>query len=391
MPTSMVKRGKLITLVAFLCLAGSRPVAAQRPGSVEIDGFGTWTRFDNSLDFKNRVGAGGGLGIFFWRNLALEGDASYTETHFKSGLGDFKYIPIRARLAAHIPLASSFSRLILGAGYVAGRYREQLHVTDNGFSGLLGLKLGLSQHIGLRADGIIDYFPSPFNESPTNGSNVHYTVHAGVSILLGSYPPNQDSIRADSIQRAEMAKAERQRQAERARADSIQRAAQARTDSIQRAERARADSIRVADSLRVAAEQARADSLRRAGQVDSTQIRLMLERKQNLILRGVNFEFNKSRLTPDARKVLDFVAQSLAAHPEARVEVAGYTDNIGSAAYNQRLSLARARSVRAYLISRGVNAQQLTAVGHGKEDPVAPNTTDEGRAENRRVELRRID
>jgi len=358
-------RNTLFLLVA-VSITVTAPAAAQRPGSIELDGFGTWTRFDNSLQFDNRFGGGGQLGIFFVRNVALEGDVSYTRTHFKSGLpGDFSYIPIRARLAAHVPLGSSYSRLIFSAGYVAARYREDLHVTDDGFTGLVGLKLGLGPHLGLRADGIIDYMPSPFNESPTEGSNVHYTVRAGVSILLGSYPPNQDSIRADSIQRAERARAERLREAEQARADSTQRAAQARTDSLQRAERARADSIR--------------------------QIAVMLERKKNLVLQGVTFEFNKSRLTIDATKVLNFVAQSLATHPEARIEVGGHTDNVGSTGYNQRLSLARARAVRAYLIQRGIAAEQLTAVGHGESDPVASNSTEEGRAQNRRVELRRID
>jgi outer membrane protein OmpA-like peptidoglycan-associated protein len=383
-------------LVAAPILAAG-PVAAQRPGNIELDGFGTWTRFDESLQFKNRFGAGGLLGIFFVRNVALEGDLSYTRTHFKSGLpGDFSYIPIRARLAAHVPLGSSYSRLIFGAGYVAARYREDLQLTDHGFTGLVGLKLGLSRHLGLRADGIIDYMPSPFNESPTEGSNVHYTVRAGVSILLGSYPPNQDSIRADSLQRAERDRAERLRRAEQARADSIQRAAQTRTDSLQRAERARADSIRqiaVADSVQ-AAQRAHDDSLRlaqRAGQVDSMQMQLMLERKKNLVLQGVTFEFNRSRLTIDATKVLNFVAQSLTAHPEARIEVGGHTDNVGSAGYNQRLSLARARAVRAYLTQHGVAAEQLTAVGHGESEPVASNSTEEGRAQNRRVELRRID
>jgi outer membrane protein OmpA-like peptidoglycan-associated protein len=390
MSTSVVRGCEVATLVAVSLLFALQPAAAQRPGSVEIDGFGTWTRFDNSLGWKDRFGGAGGLGLFFIKNVALEGDVSYTETHLDNGLpGDFKYIPIRGRLAAHVPLGSSYSRLILGAGYVAGRYREDLDETDHGINGLVGFKLGLSRHVGLRADGLIDYFPSPFNESPTNGANVHYSVRAGLSILLGKYPPNQDSIRADSIQRAEQAK----RLAERARADSIQRAAQARTDSIQRAERARADSLRqmaVTDSIRTA-QRAHEDSLRMAGQVESMQMRLMLERKQNLVLRGVTFEFNKSRLTLNAQKVLDFVAQSLVSQPEAKIEVGGYTDNVGSAGYNQRLSEARARSVRNYLVQHGVAAAQVTAVGHGESDPAASNDTEEGRAQNRRVELKRID
>jgi outer membrane protein OmpA-like peptidoglycan-associated protein len=276
---------------------------------------------------------------------------------------------------------------------VAALYRGDLHESDNGFTGLVGLKLGLTRHFSLRVDGIVDYVPTPFNGV---GSNLHYSVRGGASILLGSYPPDQDSIRADSVQRAAQARADSVARAERARADSIARGEQARADSIQRAEQARADSLRkaaVQDSLR-AAQKAQEDSIRlaqRAGQVDSIQIRLMLERQRNLILQGVTFETNSSRLTLNARKVLDLVAQSLTEHPEAKIEVGGYTDSQGSAAYNQRLSLARARAVRTYLSGRGVAAGQLVAVGYGETQPVASNSTAEGRAQNRRVELRRID
>jgi outer membrane protein OmpA-like peptidoglycan-associated protein len=386
--------GKGLILGAILAVVATQ-AAAQRAPSLELEGFGSWTKFDESLGFKDRFGGGGLVGIFFAKNISLEGDASYTQTHLDSGAGTFNYIPFRARLALHLPLGSSYSRLIIGAGYVRARYRDDLDRDDDGFTGLAGLKLGLSRHFALRLDGLIDYIPTPFNEGPGIGSNLHYSVRAGASILLGSYPPNQDSIRADSIERAERARAEAVRLAEQARADSVQRAAQARADSIQRVEQARTDSLRAAavqDSLR-AAQRAQEDSLRlaqRAGQVDSMQIQLMLERKRNLVLQGVTFELNKSRLTLDARKVLDFVAPSIKAHPEAKIEVGGYTDSRGSAAYNERLSLARASSVRSYLIRQGVPVEQLTAVGYGESKPVASNATEEGRAQNRRVELRRL-
>jgi outer membrane protein OmpA-like peptidoglycan-associated protein len=386
--------GKGLILGAILAV-GATQAAAQRAPSLEFEGFGSWTKFDESLGFKDRFGGGGLVGIFFAKNISLEGDASYTQTHLDSGAGTFNYIPFRARLALHLPLGSSYSRLIIGAGYVRARYRDDLHQDDDGFTGQVGLKLGLSPHFALRFDGLIDYIPTPFNEGGGVGSNLHYSVRAGASILLGSYPPNQDSIRADSVERAERARAEAVRLAEQARADSVQRAAQARADSIQRVEQTRTDSLRAAamqDSLR-AAQRAQEDSLRlaqRAGQVDSLQIRLMLERKRNLVLQGVTFELNKSRLTPDARKVLDFVAPSIKANPEAKIEVGGYTDSRGSAAYNERLSLARASSVRSYLIQQGVPVEQLTAVGYGESKPVASNATEEGRAENRRVELRRL-
>lgn len=113
--------------------------------------------------------------------------------------------------------------------------------------------------------------------------------------------------------------------------------------------------------------------------------------QRSVELRGVTFESGRSRLLPESHAILDEVARILAANPEWRIEVAGYTDNTGSAATNRRLSLERATAVRRYLVLRGVAADQLVARGYGPSDPVAPNATPEGRARNRRVELHRLD
>jgi outer membrane protein OmpA-like peptidoglycan-associated protein len=80
----------------------------------------------------------------------------------------------------------------------------------------------------------------------------------------------------------------------------------------------------------------------------------------------------------------------LIARPDVKVEIAGHTDWTGSDAYNLKLSNARADAVMQYLISKGVKADNLTARGYGETQPIADNNTDEGRAKNRRVELRRI-
>jgi OmpA-OmpF porin, OOP family len=107
-----------------------------------------------------------------------------------------------------------------------------------------------------------------------------------------------------------------------------------------------------------------------------------------VVLRGVNFEFDQDRLTVNARTLLDDVVAALAAAPEIAVEIAGHTDSLGSDAYNQRLSERRAKAVRDYLISQGVEAGRLSEKGYGEAEPVADNATEEGRELNRRVELR---
>ena len=106
-----------------------------------------------------------------------------------------------------------------------------------------------------------------------------------------------------------------------------------------------------------------------------------------LVLRDANFDLGKSVLRTRARATLDSLAQQLNA-PAARsvkITITGYTDSIGSDAYNLKLGMARAMSVRSYLASKGVDTSRMTADSKGEADPVASNSTPEGRQQNRRV------
>jgi OOP family OmpA-OmpF porin len=107
-----------------------------------------------------------------------------------------------------------------------------------------------------------------------------------------------------------------------------------------------------------------------------------------IVLRGVNFAFDKSDIDAASAVVLDAAAEQLQECPNVAVRVEGHTDWIGTDAYNQGLSERRAEAVRSHLVSRGVSASRLTAVGYGESQPIASNETDEGRALNRRVELK---
>ena len=107
-----------------------------------------------------------------------------------------------------------------------------------------------------------------------------------------------------------------------------------------------------------------------------------------ITLKGVNFEFDSDRLTADSTVILDQAVAVLKQRPNAAIEVQGHTDARGKDAYNLKLSERRARAVQDYLVKAGIPAGQLTATGFGEAQPVASNDTDEGRAENRRVDLK---
>jgi outer membrane protein OmpA-like peptidoglycan-associated protein len=111
--------------------------------------------------------------------------------------------------------------------------------------------------------------------------------------------------------------------------------------------------------------------------------------KKTVVLPGVNFEFARSDLRAEARNTLDDeVIPELRADPSLSVEIDGHTDAVGSDEYNEKLSEQRARSVASYLVSRGIESSRVTTRGLGETQPVATNDTAEGRARNRRVELR---
>lgn len=103
-------------------------------------------------------------------------------------------------------------------------------------------------------------------------------------------------------------------------------------------------------------------------------------------LPGVNFETASAALLPESFAVLDEAVATLQRYPELGIEVAGHTDSRASDAYNLALSQRRAEAVRAYLLGKGVR-NPLTAKGYGEAQPIAPEATEEGRRQNRRVVL----
>jgi outer membrane protein OmpA-like peptidoglycan-associated protein len=208
---------------------------------------------------------------------------------------------------------------------------------------------------------------------------------------------HQSQLDAQQAQLAAEQQAAERRKADAAAADSEARAKQAR-DAQQAAELSAQQASQQAEQAR-AAQLAAEQSAQQASQ-QAEQVRERLKAQLNAVLqttetaRGlivnmsdVLFDFNKYSLKPVAREKLAKVSGILLAYPDLKLQVEGYTDNIGSDEYNQKLSEQRAGSVRDYLVAQGVTDANVTATGYGKNSPVADNATNAGRAQNRRVEL----
>jgi outer membrane protein OmpA-like peptidoglycan-associated protein len=119
------------------------------------------------------------------------------------------------------------------------------------------------------------------------------------------------------------------------------------------------------------------------------------EMKKELDAKGhvalyINFDFDKADIKPESRPIIDEIVKLLKNNPSLSLTVEGHTDNIGAPDYNRRLSDARAKSVVAALTAGGIAAHRLKAVGYGQDKPIADNNTDNGRTQNRRVELVKI-
>ena len=114
------------------------------------------------------------------------------------------------------------------------------------------------------------------------------------------------------------------------------------------------------------------------------------EKEEVLILRGIHFDFDKYNIKPEWRAVLDEGAQTLMKRPDMKVVIEGHCDGKGTIPYNQTLSERRAKAVFDYFEARGISANRMQMTGYGKTKPKATNNTEEGRAINRRVELKVI-
>jgi outer membrane protein OmpA-like peptidoglycan-associated protein len=195
--------------------------------------------------------------------------------------------------------------------------------------------------------------------------------------------------RVDAEHAQANAEQEAQQQAQqRAQADAAAAEAEARAKAAREAQRqAELSAQQAQQSAQSAAQQAAEARERLRAQLN--QVLQTTETARGLIVNmsDVLFDFNKYTLKPEAREKLAKVSGILLAYPDLKLQVEGYTDNIGSDEYNQKLSEQRAGGVKDYLVSQSVADANVTAQGFGKTHFVADNSTNEGRAQNRRVEL----
>lgn len=300
------------------------------------------TRFTNTAD-PGRImpGATVRLGYNFSRSL---GFSLGTEAAAGSGV---KYLTpfaaitwtkdLNAKTSPFITFGNQFTRVI-------GQNGRLTHPTI-GFHLGAGVRHMISENVALRVEGRMAM--ERYGELPGAKSTYPSFVTIGLSYFTGG-----------------------------------RRAARAAPCPICQLGRGRVDTVRV--MRRDTLVRARVDTVRVA-RVDT----VMMPQPDQLILR-VQFQTDSTILLRRSRPVLDTIAQAIIATPNSRWEVQGHTDNVGSPEHNRTLAQGRAQTVVDYLVSRGVSRNILTAKGFGADSPVFSNSTVYGRAQNRRVQLRRV-
>jgi outer membrane protein OmpA-like peptidoglycan-associated protein len=319
--------------------------SAQRQGAVEIGALGRFTKFADTVGLDAGFGAGGRAGIYVLRNVMLEMDLSYGDMNVTNlihdSLNNVSHTLWSYRLLWNAPMGDRL-RLMLGGGYGYDSYGRVRSVAPRagGPQALVGLRAVINDRVSARFEAIGQFnMPADSNTQPVpRATHLNIGAQAGISVGFFLNPPAPRIVR----------------------------------DTFRVVQRDTIYQTRI-DTIRLAAPGG-------GGGAGSTVV-------DPVVIGAINFAFNKSDITPEAKLILDKIAESLtdAASASRTITVTGNTDAIGSERYNERLGQDRADQAKAYLVSKGVAESRITARTAGEGDPIAPNTTDNGRATNRRV------
>jgi OOP family OmpA-OmpF porin len=338
-----------LTLLAAGLLLTATTSQAQRAVAAEVGVFAQYSKYDAFTHLKDGMGIGGRFGVYPFKNFALEYEGDVTKTS-SSILGDLTAWNNRIDGIFYFPMNAKL-KLLVGGGWTGTRYYSDttLNEFDSGGNAVVGFKYCFNDRWAMRTDVNAD-FKDPSDQTLSGERTRTYNLRLGFSRFLGGPSRNSPCYIAPPPPPAPVIVAPAPTPAPPP--------PMAPTPVMQETP---------------------------TPQQPAAPAKPAPTRRELLTLRGAAFEFDKSSLTALAKDTLSQVANTLRNFPDAKIEIQGHTDWIGSETYNQALSERRANAVRDYFVSVGINAARITTIGYGESKPVATNETAAGRAENRRV------
>ena len=391
-------RSLIIPAAALAVTAGT--AVAQTAGTVELNGFASYTKLSKSRSLQDDLhGAGGRLGFFFTDRWELEGELDDARVKHANGTKD-TYMPIVARLNYNIPFSSRpATSFLLGVGAQRSSYAG-LH--DYGPAAIAGLRVGIVRWLAVRGDVGYAYLTSP------KTSEVKGTI--GLSLLLGGRTINKAPIVVSLTPASATLQPGQTQQLTASAMQGDQMLTRTYTCTSSDAAVATVDSNRVVTAVAPGTATITcttgtmsatstitvvAPPPPPAPVIDSSAI---LRARQDSIdaanaamARGlvIYFDFDKSAVRPDAKAIMDsLIVKAKAGGTDVSVLVEGHTDNRGSDEYNLALGQRRANAAKRYMVANGIPASKITIRSFGEECPVVPNaTTEDEHQQNRRDEF----
>ncbi len=340
-------------LIAVLSAAIVSPLGAQRAGTVEIGGFGQFTRVDAAWHVDNGWGGGGRLGVFFTPRWELEATAASSsfDNQAPRAAGSSTNQTFTGQINYNLPfgLGGHTHQLLLEAGAGAQRFASHTDFTVP-LGG--GFRFNFNDVVALRLDGIVQWVENPtaatfgfppvvgVNKTAARSSNVE--LRAGLSFLLGNRKPAP-------------APAPVQRPIE--------------------PPPARSEPTPPPAHVAPPAPEPNRDSI------------AAVDRARTALLAKIYFDFDKSDLRDDQRAILDAKLPVLRANPGVRIRVEGNADERGSDEYNMALGMRRAQIARKYLVDHGIDASRIDISSNGEEKPVCQEHNESCWSQNRRDEF----
>ena len=328
----------MITAAVALVALGA-PAAAQERGTVEFGAAANRTFYDDVINMDAGWGWAGRVGAFITPRISAEFDVGFRRADRRLGLQDVKVEAFAARLVA-IPLKFGAVSVLAGGGLIHTDY--QADVSD-GLQAMLGLRLALSNSLGIRLEGLAD-----FNRNDTRNQ----ALQLGLSYYRHPAPAPAP-VAAVQIMTPD-------------RPDSVSAAETARMRAIA------AQYVMLRDSLARNPAKAHAPSATKTPSLRET----------------IYFQHDESSLSAEARSSLDDMLRTFRADPDMRILITGHASAPGTETYNAALGLRRANGAKAYLVAAGIPASRIEIVTHGEEEPAVAGSSDRADTANRRATFR---
>jgi outer membrane protein OmpA-like peptidoglycan-associated protein len=333
-------------MVGIAAFALAMPAAGQNRGTMEFGAFGSVASFDKQLSLTEAYGGGGRAAMYLDPRWAIEFEMAEMRAGRPNGLRDVNVGILASRLL-FIPLKQSRSSFLLGVG--AGNSTETNFLHTYGVGALVGVKMAINNSISLRLDGTMDWL-----------ANENWKKHQSVRLGLSMYRHTQTGTRMVGVPMQAETLVLRSE-------DSVG------TREMARLRRTEADYRALRDSLR---------NNRGPVQVFTSAATLATMEAP------IHFEFNKFDISNEAKAALDAKIAVARSNPSMTIIMLGYTDVVGTDAYNMALGTRRAQAAKEYIVSQGIATNRVIIETRGERMQTPNSAGEAGEAENRRAIFR---